>query len=297
MSRINADRAAGRHSRLSGWDNAMSYKNLLVNLGLRADNSAVLAIAAELVTRFGARAIGVAACQPYQVPADEPLGTDGVIGPEESEIVREFAEVEAQFRAAMHGRTHDVQWRFGITLAPLADFIAEQARAADLIVTGHHGKAHSDSLRQVPVGDLVMRAGRPVLLVPQWVRSLAMRHAFVGWKEGRETRRAAADAIPLLREASRVTVLEICAQERRDMAQNDVEDVAAWLVTHGVNAVAQSLCAVGGEGEHLRAELLDRKCDLLVAGAYGHAQLREWAFGGVTRDMLLNPDFCVLISH
>ena len=51
------------------------------------------------------------------------------------------------------------------------------------------------------------------------------------------------------------------------------------------------------EAERLRSTLLDRGCEMLVAGAYGRGRIGEWIFGGVTRDVLLNPDFCVLISH
>ena len=37
--------------------------------------------------------------------------------------------------------------------------------------------------------------------------------------------------------------------------------------------------------------------DLVVAGGYGHARLREWAFGGVTRDLLARCPKCCLLSH
>jgi nucleotide-binding universal stress UspA family protein len=37
--------------------------------------------------------------------------------------------------------------------------------------------------------------------------------------------------------------------------------------------------------------------DRLVAGAYGHRRLREWMFGGVTRDLLATSPFCRLMSH
>ena len=37
--------------------------------------------------------------------------------------------------------------------------------------------------------------------------------------------------------------------------------------------------------------------DLIVAGAYGHSRIREWAFGGVTRDLLLQDHRCTLVAH
>jgi nucleotide-binding universal stress UspA family protein len=41
----------------------------------------------------------------------------------------------------------------------------------------------------------------------------------------------------------------------------------------------------------------DENVDLLVAGAYGHSRLGEWAFGGVTRGLLTQSPVCCLFSH
>ena len=80
-------------------------------------------------------------------------------------------------------------------------------------------------------------------------------------------------------------------------AQAAVEDVAAWLKRHGVAAVPVATRAIGMEIDNFTAELAERKCGLLVAGAYGHSRLREWGFGGVTMDLLVSPDRCALLSH
>jgi nucleotide-binding universal stress UspA family protein len=37
--------------------------------------------------------------------------------------------------------------------------------------------------------------------------------------------------------------------------------------------------------------------DLIVAGAYGHSRMREWIFGGVTRDLLHHSPICCLLAH
>jgi nucleotide-binding universal stress UspA family protein len=45
-------------------------------------------------------------------------------------------------------------------------------------------------------------------------------------------------------------------------------------------------------------ELASRsQTDLIVAGAYGHSKLREWAFGGVTRELLTQSKIACLLSH
>ena len=57
---------------------------------------------------------------------------------------------------------------------------------------------------------------------------------------------------------------------------------------HGVEANCVATPLSGTEATHLAAIAEDLKADLIVAGAFGHSRLREWAFGGVTRDLLLS---------
>ena len=41
----------------------------------------------------------------------------------------------------------------------------------------------------------------------------------------------------------------------------------------------------------------DIEADIIVAGAYGHTRMREWIFGGVTRDLITKSDRCSVLSH
>lgn len=276
----------------------MGYDCIMVHLELDADNAGVLKVAGDLAERFASRVIGIAACQPLQVLFNEGLSADEAILRDREEIAREIDAAEAQFRAALDGRAKEVEWRSSITYGPLADFMAEEARAADLIVTAKDiGPSLLDESRRVRLGDLVMRAGRPVLIVPDGVTALPLRHVFVGWKDTREARRAVADALPLLAISQDVTVLEVVEGHERERAQRRVEDVTRWLAKHGIRARAITDTPTGLAAGYLHARLLADHCDLLIAGGYGHNRMREWVFGGVTQDVLLDPEFCVLISH
>ena len=276
----------------------MAYKSLMVHLELNGDNGGILKIAGELARRFDARVIGIAACQPIQLPVTDGLYVGEAIKQDRQEIEEQFAAAESQFRNALQGLAGSLEWRSAIVDGSLAGYMAQQARAADLIITGKDvGSSLVNETRRVNLGDLVMGAGRPILVVPKGIATLAMRHVMVGWKNSREARRAVADALPFLEAAGRATVLSVTSQQESAAVQAEAGDVAAWLQQHGVEAGAEVLVAAGTEAGYLRATLLDRKCDLLVAGAYGHNRLREWMFGGVTTDALTNPPCCVLLSH
>lgn len=276
----------------------MAYKSVMVHLELNGDNQGVLNIAGELAERFAAKVTGIAACQPIQVLFNEGFAAPEVIQHDRAEITRELSAAESQFRSALSERAHELEWRSTITYAPLADYIAEEARSADLIITAKDiGPDFLDESRRVHLGDLVMRAGRPILVVPKGVTSLPLRHVFVGWKDTREARRAVADAVPLLKAAGHATIMEVVPEHQRAAAQARVDDVAKALQRHDVDMTCRTVTTAGDEAGFLHAFLLDHHCDLLVAGAYGHNRLKEWAFGGVTQDVLLNPSFCVLLSH
>lgn len=276
----------------------MTYKTILVHLDANGDNEGVLGIAGQLAGMFSAKVIGIAAAQPVQALYSEGFVMAEVETEERQELNRELEVCRAQFREAMAGRVPVSEWRSEVTLGSLADYVADNARCADLIITGKDiGASLLDESRRVNIGDLVLKAGRPVLIVPQGVTRLAMKHVFIGWKDTREARRAVADALPLLEAAGNATVLEITTDKGMTVANHRVKDVATWLEHHGIAASAQAIETSSLQSGYLHATLLDRKCDLLVAGAYGHSRLGEWMFGGVTSDVLLDPDFCVLVSH
>lgn len=276
----------------------MSFKTLMVHLELYGDNAGLLEVTRSLAERYQAGVIGIAACQPIQTLVDEGIAAGEIATRDRVEMTREIKAAEDEFRAALSGQAKTLEWRAEITFQPLGDYIADQARAADLIITGRDiGGALLDNTRRVNIGALAMRAGRPILVVPQGISALPFDRVFVGWKDARESRRAVSDALPILHQAKNITVLGIAKSGRLPWVQAETEDVAAWLKRHGIAASAATHVSEGTDAESLRAVLREGKCSLLVAGAYGHNRLSEWVFGGVTNDFLLDPDCCVLLSH
>lgn len=276
----------------------MTYKTLLVHLDLNGDNEGLLKIAGDLAERFDAKVIGIAAAQPIQPLSDEGFAAADIATEHRNEVEKEVAACRTQFQKALGARVKQTEWRSAVTLDSLANYIAAEARCADLIITGKDiGASLMDNSRRVNIGDLALKAGRPILIVPQRIADLALQHVFVGWKDTREARRAVADALPLLKAAGHVGVIEITSDDDREDAKARVRDVGRWLESHQVSAIPRAIGTGSLEMGYLHRELSSQKCDLLVAGAYGHSRLGEWVFGGITQDILLDPDFCVLLSH
>jgi nucleotide-binding universal stress UspA family protein len=144
----------------------------------------------------------------------------------------------------------------------------------------------------------VLRAGRPVLLVPDTVAALPLRRVVVAWKDTRESRRAMRDALPFLQQAKEVLLVEVGENESESQAKKNLADVGAYLVRHRVIVAAE---VWRRPRRPVATELLDvvekEKADLIVAGGYGHSRLGEWIFGGVTRELLTASPVCCLLSH
>ena len=72
---------------------------------------------------------------------------------------------------------------------------------------------------EIEVSDLLMRAGRPILLAPPGATGLKLTRALVCWKDSREARRAVADALPILKASQAVDVVELAHEREIELAQ------------------------------------------------------------------------------
>jgi nucleotide-binding universal stress UspA family protein len=270
----------------------------MVSLALDRANEARLEVAGQLAERFDACVIGVTAAQlspPVYFTSGEQAQRLLDLG--RATIQTRITELESQFRAAVQTRAKVVEWRCAESFP--ARFIARQARAADLIVAGQDGQdTLADPFEQANPSDLVMQVGRPVLVVPESGNWLDLRSILVAWKDTPEARRAIVDALPMLRKAKDVCVVEIVEDEiDRPAAISGVKDVVGWLSRHGVTATEQVPGECGHAATQLERIASEVGAGLIVAGAYGHSRFREWILGGVTRRLVNPSGRCALLSR
>jgi nucleotide-binding universal stress UspA family protein len=275
----------------------MTYKTLLVHLQSGQTNIPLLAVAGQFADRFKAHVIGIAACQPMMVVGGYGTVCGDVYTDDRRQITADLDAAQAEFRDALRGRSTWLEWRSETTILPPASYLSVHARSADLIMTGSLPPDALGLSRAADSGSLVMESGRPVYIVPAEAQAMQFRGAIIGWKDTRECRRATADALPLLKQTERVTVLEVAAIDDLDAAQARVRDVVTWLERHGVLADTRIEPSSGNDAGQLHAAADEANADVIVAGAYGHSRLREWVIGGVTRDLLLECRRGVLVSH
>jgi len=271
------------------------YKTILVHVDVKPGASERAQLAVDLARRFAARLIGLAAALPR--PPVEAI-TAGVMDAsilqlERNEITKDFKAAEDHFRSAAAGSGVALEWRMADNFPTLA--LAEAADAADLVIVGRpeSGLLANDYLTADP-GDLVMRAGRPILIAPSGQSRLEARRVLVAWKSTREARRAISDAMPFLKRAETVNLVEI--RERGEASS--LADPEAFLAAHGVTVRGEAVDRGGATIEARLSAFAEReKADLIVAGGYGHTRIRELVFGGVTRSLIGSSPLPCLLSH
>ncbi len=273
----------------------MIFNTIMVQLDVDTSAEPRLTYAKELARRFEATLVGFAAADAYVfVPGD-----DG--GMAAAEIVRE-RQVEIEDRLKMLkeeflGIVGDgASWRQEI--GDPTQLLATHARAADLIVTGAPPSVTADDHhRVIDIGTLLLSAGRPVLVAADKLVPPNPKKVLVAWKDTREARRAVTDALPFLTDGQDVLVATIEERHQKN-ARESVSDVVRFLMRHGVKSRSEVLASGDMDaGEAITELARGIGAELVVAGAYGHSRLHEWAFGGMTRSLLNQGSVSRLFSN
>ncbi|HEY8336750.1 MAG TPA: universal stress protein [Tardiphaga sp.] len=273
----------------------MSYATLMAYVNVDRVSIPLVHVAAGLADKFAARLVGLSA-----IAVIPPFVAEGVVisdNATEFDIAQmraKLADAEHKFRAAA-GAGHLVDWRSAVDFP--TDTLISEARCADLIVIGQN-RPSGDLYRVIDNGAAILGMGRPTLMVPEALNSLPASFILVGWKNTREARRAIQDALPFLRQAERVMIVEICEDDRKSAARDQLDDVMRYLSRHRIASEVRVEAKLLGSGADRLIQLAQEEgADLLVTGAYGHSRLNEWIFGGITRDLLMTSPICCLMSH
>ncbi|MCX5495314.1 universal stress protein [Kaistia dalseonensis] len=276
----------------------MNPATLMVHVDDGKAAAARIRLACDLAERFGAVLIGIAGAVP-EPPLADPFAAGAMVG-ELAMLERERAEdllknAKALFDSVSGTTALTTEWRSAIAYP--SDLIARQARAADLIIVGRDTGTSAPN-HSVSAGDVLMKTGRPVLIVPPQAETPAADNVLIAWKDGREAQRAVVDALPFLRLAQKTSILAIHEPGEAEPAENAVKDVAGFLARHGVpSQTFVQPTTPYADGSQILAFAHQQGADLVVMGGYGHARLREWVFGGVTHDVLADSTICCLLSH
>ncbi|MCZ0963423.1 universal stress protein [Paracoccus benzoatiresistens] len=144
---------------------------------------------------------------------------------------------------------------------------------------------------------LVFGSGLPVILVPQPAQFEQVHHLAIAWDGSHVAARALGDALRLLADGGRITVLTV--QDEKALSSSGIaETLAASLELRGYVAKAMSLRLEGRSiAKALQDAAIEEGAQLLAMGGFGHSRLRDFVLGGATKGVLADLRIATLLAH
>lgn len=212
-------------------------------------------------------------------------------------LVAEEHRAETRNRAHLQPRiqAEDVPFDWIEHSGYLGPTVLDAAGLADVIVLNRDLDDRSSPDMYGLVGDVLIRAGRPIVAVPRDTRGFdAYGHALVAWDGSPQADAALRAATPLLRLAATVTLLEIDDGSLRLPAT----EAATYLSRHGIHAAVRQERATFDLPSTIILDTIDeKKPAYLVMGGFGHSRFAEAALGGVTKRMLHECTIPIFLAH
>lgn len=272
----------------------MSIKNILVAYPGRQSAQSALTRALSIARHHDAHLTGILGHGTSRL-----LGRFGGMAPKEvveslrAQDREEIAEAVRLFQAKVDefGRTHAAESleMFDEDGATVASF----ARTFDLVVTAPQSRDSADEHISANPDLIALQSGRPVLVVPEGYDETGLStHVVVAWDGKRAAARAIGDAMPVLEEKVKVTVLTVGKAEvpgTRRLVKN--------LQRHGIDAEHVNRPKAGSTGATILAVSRELGANLIVMGAYEHSKFSHDFFGGTTTDVLREARVPLLMSH
>ncbi len=266
---------------------------------------AALQTAIMIARKFNGHVEGLHAWRTPQIIAGE-----GVVFPSES--LARLTDESKQFAALAHQRFDatikaenipyceigtavdgvSCSWREGEGVE--SEIIGDYGRLFNVIVMGRNEMGTSVDWKATLEAAL-FESGRPVILAAAKPPPTVGQHIVIAWNGATETARTIAVAMPVLREAARVTVLTV---EGGFVPGPSAEDVARHLGRNGVDTT--TMTAAPGRrsiGDAMVDEAATAGADMLLKGAFTNSRLRQMIFGGATRDIINNSVLPVLMAR
>jgi nucleotide-binding universal stress UspA family protein len=174
-----------------------------------------------------------------------------------------------------------------------ADTVASYGMLADLVICARGPAKHFTT--RLLLESALLNTGRP-LLIPSARGTPANSESgtvAIAWKPTPQAARAVAAAMPLLARAKEIVVMTV--EEEGLPAQTD--GLVRNLAWHGLRVTAERLGSKERDPANALLDAASKTASLLVMGGYGHSRIREFVFGGFTRQVLVDAPLPVFMAH
>lgn len=280
----------------------MSYKSILTIWDGKDSSMAAIRMATRLTAEAGGHLHII--CPAYitiRQSQDYPyLDFPAELKVEERERAEKNAEKlvhEAEKLAGEELIFHSVETAI-INRDQLPDLMSHAAKFCDLVVLPRpFGSERSETDEKIAEGAL-LASEFPVLIVPDEDMGHLEEKAVIAWDGSDHALRAIRAAIPLLRKTTQVDIVIIANSKRSKMEAQIAGDIATFLARHRINVEVNILPNTASKvSDIIRSHANDIGANLIVMGGYGRSPMREFLFGGPTRNMLQDCGVPIFMAH
>ncbi len=277
----------------------MPIKDILTVLDLAGDQPAAK-FALEFGRNYDAHVTGLAVSFEPVVPAfaAAPMPVDYLQAAHEQAIAaakdaqKQFDELARLAAVKNESRVAEI-----LTGGPLENVLVH-CRPTDLVVVGQVNPDKPEPMRELLIETILFESGVPVLLIPYIGSQVYQpKNVLVGWDGSSTATRAIHAALPVLERAENITVLVVEKKSEKAKGQPGA-DVANYLARHNMQVNVEVVTnPQTGVADTVLNHVSDNSNDLVVMGGYGHSRMREFLFGGATREILEAMTVPVLMAH
>lgn len=278
----------------------MAIKDILLLVDLGRSDSPAAKVAIDLAGRFDAHVTGLAMAVDPIVPGfvAAPIPVE-LIEAAREEALQAARGAGARFEEDARVAAVSREVRIGeVLMGGAPDSFVANCRLTDLVVVGQDDPDRPEALREALIEAALFEGVAPVLVVPYIARTgLGTRRVMIAWDGSRTAARAVRAALPILATADKVSVVMV-GDAAANLPGEPGADLATFLSRHGLTVEIEVIPSPGtGVADALLNHAADHDHDLLVMGGYGHSRVREFLFGGATRDILGRMTVPVLMAH
>jgi len=273
------------------------YRDLLVHVDGSEAGRRRVQFAVDLALRTGARLNGLHVMPPPEVPPlYKPSQVDEATANMSLKLTSNARAARKVFNEEAAQRLTDARWFESD--GEVVHGICDGARYVDLVILGQYEWQGPHVNHPLPIAhSVVLRCGRPVVVVPAAVGPISFARVAIAWDGSREAVRAVHDALPLLALSQSVEIVTVIPPSAVE-SDDDAKHLSAHLANHGIK-IEGGVIQIRAEEEPitLRKQMETAQYDLLVMGGYSRPMWLEFIFGGTTQSMLLSSKIPVLVSQ
>jgi len=223
-----------------------------------------------------------------------------------NDIIRKLDERDVELQRKVEARLgkEDVSWDYEQLTGNVESMVISRAALADLLVTARE-PVRKDFIGPTVgfLGDLLHRSRTPLFIPGSDGGTFdPTGKVLIAWNGSFEAANAIRASLGLLRLATDVRVLQV-PEEKPQEKEFPATKVLEYLSRQGVHAELVPEPSPTGDVGHdvvagmILAQARGAGAAYIVMGGYSHMRVREYIFGGVTRTLLKDCPFPLVIAH